>query len=70
MLEDREPDVERDSPDREWLREALDWDRGGDGPRVSEGVEKRSIRERLNDVLNKPYERLEFENELELEKDS
>ena len=69
--EDREADVERDSPGRgrERLREALDRDRGGEGPETSEDGEKRSIRERLDDVLNKPRERLEIEDEREAERD-
>lgn len=69
--EDREAEVERDGPGcgRERLREALDRDRGGDGPEESDGGEKRSIRERLDDVLNKPRERLGIEDEPKTERE-
>ena len=51
------------------LREALDRDRGDSGAGVSEGDGKRSIRERLDDVLNKPRERLELEDEPEKDRE-
>lgn len=50
----------------ERLREALDLDRGDGG---SEDGEKRSIRERLDDVLNKPREGLEVEDEPKKERE-
>lgn len=68
---DREVDVERDIPGRarDRLGEALDRDRGGNGPGASEGGEKRSIRERLDDVLNKPCGQLEIEDDRDLEEE-
>ncbi|MEP4032566.1 hypothetical protein, partial [Roseibium polysiphoniae] len=67
--EEREVDVGRDGPGRgrDRLREALD--RGSDGLDASKEVEKRSIRERLDHVLNKPRERLEIENETQKERE-
>lgn len=69
--EEREVDVECDGPGRgrERLREALDRERGRDGPELSEGSEKPSIRERLDNVLNKPREKLEIEEEQKQERD-
>ena len=69
--EDREAEVECDGPGhgRERLREALDRDRGGDGPEESDGGKKRSIRERLDDVLNKPRQRLGIEDEPKTERE-
>ena len=52
---------------QERLREALDKDRGAE--RDAEDGEKPSIRERLDDVLNKPRERLELENEPEKDRE-
>jgi len=46
---------------QERLREALDKDRGAERDASVEDGEKPSIRERLDDVLNKPRERLEIE---------
>jgi len=43
------------------LREALDKDQGAEQDASVEDGEKPSIRERLDDVLNKPRERLEIE---------
>jgi len=54
---------------QERLREALDKDRGVEPEVSAEDGEKPSIRERLDDVLNKPRERLELEDEGEREKD-
>ncbi len=48
---------------QERLREALDKDRGAERDASVEDSEKPSIRERLDDVLNKPRERLEIEDE-------
>jgi hypothetical protein len=58
-------DEERDRPRnaRERLREALDKDRGVGRDAGAEDGAKPSIRERLDDVLNKPRERLEIEDE-------
>lgn len=50
---------------QERLREALD----KDWEVSAEDSEKPSIRERLNDVLNKPREKLEIEAERDVEKD-
>ena len=50
---------------QERLREALDKDRGTERDAGAEDGEKPSIRERLDDVLNKPRERLEIEDEPE-----
>ncbi|MGB1215779.1 MAG: MobQ family relaxase [Pikeienuella sp.] len=58
---DEEP--ERSAQER--LREALDKDRGAERDVGAEDGEKPSIRERLDDVLNKPRERLEIEDEPE-----
>ncbi|WP_282063920.1 MobQ family relaxase [Roseobacter litoralis] len=50
---------------QERLREALDKDRGAERDAGAEDREKPSIRERLDDVLNKSRERLELEDEPE-----
>ena len=52
---------------QERLREALDMDRGAE--RAAEDSEKPSIRERLDDVLNKPRERLELKDEPEKDRE-
>ncbi len=54
---------------QERLREALDKDQGPERDQGAEEGEKPSIRERLDDVLNKPRERLEIEDERDQEKD-
>jgi len=62
----------RDGADRdaqERLREALDKDRGAERDAGAEDGEKPSIRERLDDVLNKPRERLELEDEPEKDRE-
>ena len=63
--------MERDSLGRgpERLCKALDRDRGGSGAGASQDGEKRSIRERLDDVLNKPRERLDIEDEKKHERE-
>ncbi len=63
--------AERDSPGREQerLHAALDRDRSEGASGGSQNGEKRSIRDRLDDVLNKPREHLEIEDEREAEKD-
>jgi hypothetical protein len=48
---------------QERLREALDKDRGVERDAGAEDGDKPSIRERLDDVLNKPRERLEIKDE-------
>ena len=58
---DEEPGRPRYAQER--LREALDKDRGAEREVGTEGDEKPSIRERLDDVLNKPREKLELEDE-------
>jgi len=64
-------DEERDRPHnaQERLREALDKDRGVERDAGVEDGDKPSIRERLDDVLNKPRERLEIENEPQKDKE-
>ena len=64
-------DEERDRPRnaQERLREALDKDRGVERDAGVEDGDKPSIRERLDDVLNKPRERLEIENEPQKDKE-
>ena len=54
---------------QEQLRAALDKDRRAERDAGAEDGEKPSIRERLDDVLNKPRERLEIDAEREVEKD-
>ena len=54
---------------QEQLRAALDKDWGAERDAGAEEGEKPSIRERLEDVLNKPRERLEPEVELQKERD-
>lgn len=58
---DEEPGRPRNAQER--LREALDKDRGAGRDAGTEDGQKPSIRERLDDVLNKPRERLEIEDE-------
>ena len=58
---DEEPGRPRNTQER--LREALDKDRGAGRDAGTEDGQKPSIRERLDDVLNKPRERLEIEDE-------
>jgi hypothetical protein len=48
---------------------ALDKDRGGERDQGVGNGEKSSIRERLDDVLNKPRERLQIENEPQKDKE-
>lgn len=64
--EEPERDVQSDEEPRrsaqERLREALDKDQGGERDTGAEDGEKPSIRKRLDDVLNKPRERLEIED--------
>jgi hypothetical protein len=48
---------------QERLREALDKDQGVERDAGAEDGEKPSIRQRLDDVLNKPREKLEIEDE-------
>ena len=50
------------------LREALDKDQGTEREMDAEGGEKPSIRERLDDVLNKPRDRLELDDEPQKER--
>ena len=54
---------------QERLREALDKDQGAERDAGAEDGEKPSIRERLDDVLNKPRERLEIEDEPERDRE-
>lgn len=54
---------------RKRLREALDKDRGVKRDVSAEDGDKPSIRERLNDNLNKPREKLELGDERESERD-
>ena len=54
---------------QERLREALDKDQGGERDAGAEDGDKPSIRERLDDVLNKPREKLGIEDERDQEKD-
>ena len=54
---------------QERLREALDKDQGAGRDAGAEEGEKPSIRERLDDVLNKPRERLEIEDEPERDRE-
>lgn len=54
-------DEEQKRSPQERLREALDKDQGVERDVDAEGGKKPSIRERLDDVLNKPRERLEIE---------
>jgi hypothetical protein len=54
---------------QERLREALDKDQGAERDAGTEDGEKPSIRERLDDVLNKPRERLEIEDEPEKDRE-
>jgi len=56
---DEEPGRSRNAHER--LREALDKERGAERDQGAEDAEKPSIRERLEDVLNKPREKLEIE---------
>ena len=58
---DEEPGRPRNAQER--LREALDKDQEAERDAGLEDGEKPSIRERLDDVLNKPRERLELEDE-------
>ena len=51
------------------MREALDKDQWGERDVDAEGGKKPSIRERLDDVLNKPRERLEIEDEPEKDRE-
>jgi hypothetical protein len=64
---DEEPGRPRNAQER--LREALDKDRGAERDASVGDGEKPSIRERLDNVLNKPRERLAIEDERELEED-
>jgi len=61
LQSDEEPGRARNTQER--LREALDKDHGAERDAGAEDGEKPSIRERLDDVLNKPRERLEIEDE-------
>ena len=64
------PDLEE--PERggqERLREALDKEQGAERDAGAEDGETASIRERLDDVLNKPRERLVIEDELEKDRE-
>lgn len=54
---------------QERLREVLDKDRGAERDVGAEDGEKPSIRERLDDVLNKPHERLKLEDEPEKDRE-
>lgn len=54
---------------QERLRVALDKDQGAERDAGTEDSEKPSIRERLDDVLNKPRERLEIEDEPEKDRE-
>jgi len=73
---------DRDAPERggqsdeepkrsaqERLREAMDKDQGAERDAGTENSEKPSIRERLDDVLNKPRERLQIEDEPEKDRE-
>lgn len=65
-------DEERDRPRnaQERLREALDKDRRVERDAGTEDGQKPSIRERLDDVLNKPRERLEIEDESQKDREA
>lgn len=54
---------------QERLREVLDKDQGAERDAGTEDGEKPSIRERLDDVLNKPRERLEIKDEPEKDRE-
>jgi len=54
---------------QERLREVLDKDQGAERDAGAEDAEKPSIRQRLDDVLNKPRERLEIEDEQEKDRE-
>ena len=62
-------DEEQKRSPQERLREALDKDQWGERDVDAEGGKKPSIRERLDDVLNKPRERLEIEDEPEKDRE-
>ncbi|WP_281859099.1 MobQ family relaxase [Litoreibacter halocynthiae] len=62
-----EPGRPRNAQER--LREALDKDRGVELDAGAEDDKKPSIRERLDEVLNKPRERLEIEDEPEKDRE-
>lgn len=64
---DEEPGRPRNAQER--LREALDKDRGAERDTGAEDGEKPSIRERLDDVLNKPREKLELGDEPEKDRE-
>jgi hypothetical protein len=54
---------------QERLREALDKNQGAERDHGAEYGDKPSIRDRLDDVLNKPREKLEIEDELEKDRE-
>ncbi len=67
MSEQSEEEEQRPPQDR--LRAAPDKDQRGERDVDAEGGKKPSIRERLDDVLNKPRERLEIEDEPEKDRE-